>query len=75
VLSNQSFIDTMNSQWDQIAPVSFLLPPEKSREAAGRLKQAFLDGKPLRNDSVIADGLGKLYGDSLIGFGAHRLVL
>nr|UEP64295.1 teratocyte carboxylic ester hydrolase [Cotesia flavipes] len=73
ILENENYTDTMNSEWERIAPVSFLLPPEKSKESANRLKQAYLGGKPLRNDSQTADGLGKLYGDSLIGFGAHRL--
>ncbi|CAH0403286.1 unnamed protein product [Chilo suppressalis] len=73
ILDNENYTNTMNAEWERIAPVSFLLPPEKSTEAANRLKQAYLDGKPLTNDSVTADGLGKLYGDSVIGFGVHRL--
>ncbi|KAL4709555.1 hypothetical protein ACJJTC_007286 [Scirpophaga incertulas] len=73
ILSNQTQTDIMNNEWDRIAPISFLLPPQNSREAAYELKKSYLGGRQLVNDTTTADGLGKLYGDSLIGFGAHRL--
>ncbi|KAL0810671.1 hypothetical protein ABMA28_010004 [Loxostege sticticalis] len=73
VLANETSTTTMDKEWDRIAPISFLLPKEQAKEKAQRLRQEFLAGRKLTNDSFTADGLGKLYGDALIGFGAHRL--
>nr|AJN91193.1 carboxylesterase [Cnaphalocrocis medinalis] len=73
VLQNETMTATMDKEWDRIAPISFLLPKEQAKEKAGRLRDEFLGGRGLVNDTFTADGLGKLYGDSLIGFGAHRL--
>lgn len=74
VLRNQTILDSMNAEWDRLAPIAFILPKDKTAiPSANRLRQAFLDGKQLVNDTFTADGLGKLYGDSLIGFGVHRM--
>ncbi|KAM3957232.1 integument esterase 1 [Aphomia sociella] len=74
VLRNQTIIDSMNSEWNRLAPIAFLLPKDKTAiPSANRLRQAYLDGQQLANDTFTADGLGKLYADSLIGFGVHRM--
>lgn len=74
ILANQTLTDTMNNEWERIAPISFYLPASTSRQASNKLKQAYLGGKDLVNDTASADGLGKLYNDAIIGFGVHRLV-
>ncbi|XP_063834269.1 carboxylic ester hydrolase-like [Ostrinia nubilalis] len=73
VLANETYTTTMDKEWDRIAPISFILPKENAAEKAQKLRQEFLGGRQLVNDSFTADGLGKLYGDSIIGFGVHRL--
>lgn len=60
---------TMESEWARIAPIAFYL--QDSHTAAAALRTAYLDDKPLRNDSFTAENLGKLYSDAIIGFGAH----
>lgn len=65
-------LQTMNEEWERIAPIAFMLPPEGAVPASHRLKKAYLNDNPVRNDSVSADGLGKLYSDSVIGFAVHR---
>lgn len=65
-------MQTMNEQWERIAPISFMLPPEHAAVASRRLREAYLHDKPLTNSSKSADGLGKLYSDGIIGFAVHR---
>lgn len=62
----------MNEEWDRVAPIAFMLPPANQKNAVKSLKQAYLKDKPLVNNEETADGLGKLYGDSIIGFSVHR---
>nr|WNK22296.1 carboxylesterase 21 [Athetis lepigone] len=73
VLNNQTLLDTMNAEWARIAPISFILPRNESSDKLARLRQAYLGDKPLVNDTANADGLGKLYGDSITGFPVHRM--
>ncbi|XP_052749450.1 juvenile hormone esterase-like isoform X2 [Galleria mellonella] len=73
VLKNETLINTMNEEWERIAPISFMLPPENSSVAVSRLKQAYLGGKKLVKDDASAQGLGKLYGDAITGFPTHRM--
>lgn len=62
----------MNEDWDRVAPISFMLPPKGAAVASRRLRKAYLNDNSLKNDSTSADGLGKLYSDSVIGFAVHR---
>ncbi|XP_013187979.1 carboxylic ester hydrolase-like isoform X2 [Amyelois transitella] len=71
VLRNKTILDSFNADWHRLASVAFLLGNHSS--AADRLKQVYLNGHKLENSAVAADGLGKLYADSLIGFGVHRM--
>ncbi|XP_053601613.1 juvenile hormone esterase [Plodia interpunctella] len=71
VLRNKTILDSFNADWRRLASVGFLLGDHPT--AAERLKAAYLNDKRLENNAAIADGLGKLYGDSLIGFGVHRM--
>ncbi|CAD0205698.1 unnamed protein product [Chrysodeixis includens] len=73
VLQNATLLKTMNEEWERIAPVSFLLPPENRSAAVARLREVYLQNKPLANDAQSEKALGRLYGDSVIGFGVHRL--
>lgn len=65
----------MNKNWEEIAPISFALPSEGAKEAAQWLREVYLEGRPLVNDSVAAAELGRLYGDALIGLATHRYLL
>lgn len=65
----------MNTEWHDVAPISFMLPKVNSKDKVDRLRQAYLDYKPLTNDSKSAENLGKLYGDAITGFPVHRLVV
>ncbi|XP_037300630.1 esterase E4-like isoform X1 [Manduca sexta] len=73
ILQNQTLTDRMNSQFEQAAPFSFLLPEENIQTVAKTLKEKYLQNKPLVNDEASAKNLGTLYGDSVVGFGVHRL--
>ncbi|XP_026326329.1 venom carboxylesterase-6 [Hyposmocoma kahamanoa] len=73
ILANATRMQAMNEDWERIAPIAFMLPPEGAAVASRRLRKAYLNDNPLRNDSTSADGLGKLYSDSIIGFAVHRM--
>lgn len=62
----------MNEEWDKIAPISFMLPQENRAVAVKKLKEVYFKGKKLVNDTESEKALGRLYGDSIIGFGVHR---
>ncbi|XP_050676027.1 esterase FE4-like isoform X2 [Leptidea sinapis] len=72
VLNNSTYFNRLTSNWVEAAPIPFLLP-EPSEHAANKLKKVYFNDKPLLNNSETARALGMLYGDSVIGFGAHRL--
>ncbi|XP_053620308.1 juvenile hormone esterase isoform X2 [Plodia interpunctella] len=71
VLRNETLLSQMNNDWDRIAPISFQLSPNISSESKLKLRRAYLGDKPLVNDEASARALGKLYGDSIIGFPVH----
>ncbi|XP_059056062.1 carboxylic ester hydrolase-like [Achroia grisella] len=73
ILNNETLLNTMNNEWERIAPISFALPPENSEETVDRLRQEYFKGKKLVNDETTARALGNLYGDTLIGFPVHRM--
>nr|AJN91195.1 carboxylesterase [Cnaphalocrocis medinalis] len=74
VLKNDTLLKQMNENWNRIAPISFQLPRENASIPAERLRQVYLGGRALvRGDVTSARGLGKLYGDSIVGFRVHRL--
>ncbi|XP_048005125.1 juvenile hormone esterase-like isoform X2 [Leguminivora glycinivorella] len=73
VTQNQTRRDLMNSEWETIAPESFSLPEENSAAASHRLRQAYLDDKPIEDTPESSEALGKLYGDSWIGLNVHRM--
>lgn len=75
VLRNQTLLDQMNSQWESVAPISFLLPrgPEGTHVSRA-LRTAYLHDRPLRNDEDGRRGLGLLYADSIESFPVHRLM-
>ncbi|XP_026735556.1 venom carboxylesterase-6-like isoform X2 [Trichoplusia ni] len=73
ILKNKTLLDPMNSEWNRIAPISFILPRNETSDRLARIKQAYLGGHKLVNDETSTRGLGKLYGDSITGFPVHRL--
>ncbi|XP_049881022.1 juvenile hormone esterase-like [Pectinophora gossypiella] len=83
VLNNETLYSEMSTEWERVAPISFMLPeggqdeqgaggPVPATTAAQRLRDAYFDA-PFANDSSTADALGKLYSDGIIGFGVHRM--
>ncbi|CAG9583493.1 unnamed protein product [Danaus chrysippus] len=76
VLKNETFMKRMNSEWETIAPISFLLPRENktyAKYAARRLRAQYLKDKDLSNDEESARNLGLLYADAIVGFPVHRM--
>ncbi|CAH0715111.1 unnamed protein product, partial [Brenthis ino] len=73
VLRNQTLRDKMNAEWESVAPISFLLPPQPAHAAAA-LRRQYLHDQPLRDDAQSATDLGLLYQDSIESFPVHRLV-
>ncbi|XP_059056063.1 carboxylic ester hydrolase-like [Achroia grisella] len=74
IVQNKTLRDTMNSEWDHYAPISFQLAKDDTAViSAHKLRQAYLKDTPIAENRECADGLGKLYADALIGFGVHRL--
>ncbi|XP_013194783.2 juvenile hormone esterase [Amyelois transitella] len=71
VLKNQTLLDTMNNEWERVAPISFQMSPNISSENKLKLRQAYFGDKTLANDDVSTKALGRLYGDSIIGFPVH----
>nr|XP_049706156.1 juvenile hormone esterase isoform X1 [Helicoverpa armigera]WRX06224.1 CCE024b [Helicoverpa armigera] len=76
VLRNPSAFESWRADWPGKARVALYLAGDNATTttAANRLKQAYLGGKDIANDTATGDGFGKLYSDAIIGFGAHRLV-
>ncbi|CAG9792281.1 unnamed protein product [Diatraea saccharalis] len=73
VIRNESLLNDMNKNWERIAPISFQLPPENSSTIVAILKQKYLNNKPITADDKSARALGKIYGDSIVGFPTHRM--
>ncbi|CAH0714108.1 unnamed protein product, partial [Brenthis ino] len=73
VLKNQTLLDTMNSKWDEVAPISFLLPRKDSGPPRA-LRKAYLHDKPLTYDKESAENLGLLYQDSIESYSIHKMV-
>ncbi|XP_028163835.1 venom carboxylesterase-6-like [Ostrinia furnacalis] len=73
VVRNETLLTRMNAEWEQIAPISFQLPKENASLVANRLKDAYLEEWPLKNDDKSAFALGKIYGDAIVGFNTHRM--
>ncbi|NP_001108339.1 integument esterase 1 precursor [Bombyx mori] len=74
VLQNETLLDELNNDWENIAPIYFSLPQENRTAAVRELRAQYLGDGPLRNDERSTRALGRLYGDSIIGFGVHRMV-
>ncbi|XP_072946424.1 juvenile hormone esterase-like [Epargyreus clarus] len=72
ILQNATLTQQMNDDWYRVAKIAFMLP-EDSRTAAYKIREAYFKGKPVVNDTVTTYSLGRLYGDAVTGFGAHRL--
>lgn len=65
----------MNSEWESIAPISFLLPRENktyAKYAARRLRTQYLKDKDLSNEEESVQNLGLLYADAIVSFPVHR---
>ncbi|KAL0860271.1 hypothetical protein ABMA27_009691 [Loxostege sticticalis] len=73
ILKNETLLNEMNENWNTLAPISFMLPRAQNATAAQRLKEEYLKGKKLVNDTDTAIRLGKLYGDAITGFHVHRM--
>ncbi|XP_045447647.1 venom carboxylesterase-6-like [Melitaea cinxia] len=73
VLQNQTLLDKMNSEWESIAPISFMLPRDNGTHAADRLREEYLHDKPLTNDEESTNNLGLLYQDSIVSYPVHKL--
>ncbi|KAH9640886.1 hypothetical protein HF086_000791 [Spodoptera exigua] len=73
VLKNETLLDTMNNEWDRIAPISFILPHNETSSRLATLRKAYLGDRLLNNDTTTADALGKLYGDAITAFPVHRM--
>ncbi|XP_038218167.1 venom carboxylesterase-6-like [Zerene cesonia] len=72
ILRNETLLRRMNENWEDIAPISFLLPRDNSSNATRRLRHEYcLDD--MRNDSDTAHNLGRLYLDSIESFPIYRL--
>lgn len=71
VLNNPIYTSLMNSEWERVAPLAFLLPAPSDR-AASVLRDFYLKNRTLSNKTEDARDLGRLYGDGVIGFGVHR---
>ncbi|RVE42048.1 hypothetical protein evm_013306 [Chilo suppressalis] len=73
VIRNESLLNDMNANWERIAPISFQLPAENSSMVVAKLKEVYLNNKPLKADEESARALGKIYGDAISGFPTHRM--
>nr|QEE13683.1 carboxylesterase 3 [Mythimna separata] len=73
VLQNETLLKQMNEEWERVAPISFILPQENRAVAVKRLREFYLEGKKLVNDKKSEKALGRLYGDSVVGFNVHRM--
>lgn len=62
----------MNSEWESIAPISFMLPRNNGTHAANRLREEYLHDKPLINDEESTNNLGLLYQDSIVSYPVHK---
>ncbi|CAD0205699.1 unnamed protein product [Chrysodeixis includens] len=72
-LQNAANQEPIDEESKRIAPISFLLPPENRSTAMERLRELYLHNKTLGNDLEGKKALGRFYGDTVIGFGVHRL--
>ncbi|XP_075986053.1 carboxylic ester hydrolase-like [Anticarsia gemmatalis] len=73
ILYNQTLLDTMNAEWDRVAPISFALPRDETHERLAKLRRAYFGDKDLVNDTSTSDALGKLYSDTITAFPVHRM--
>ncbi|XP_032512096.2 juvenile hormone esterase-like [Danaus plexippus] len=76
VLKNKTLTNRMNSEWESIAPISFLLPRENktyAKYAARRLRTQYLKDKDLSNEEESVQNLGLLYADAIVSFPVHRM--
>ncbi|KPJ20505.1 Esterase FE4 [Papilio machaon] len=73
ILNNQTLLDGMNKEWEQIAPISLQVPREGAASKVNRLRQEYFGNKMLSNDTATAKALGYLYGDAIISFPVHRM--
>ncbi|CAH0403288.1 unnamed protein product [Chilo suppressalis] len=73
VIRNESLLNDMNANWERVAPISFQLPAENSSTVVAKLKEVYLNNKPLKADEESARALGKIYGDAIVGFPTHRM--
>ena len=61
----------MNNNWDEIAPISFLLPRNDTRSAR-TLRKIYLHDKPLKNNKESENNLGLLYQDAIESYQVHK---
>ncbi|XP_038218172.1 esterase FE4-like [Zerene cesonia] len=72
VLNNSIYRTQINEDWYKVGPEAFLLPAPSDRSARA-LRAQYLPARRLENTAADNAALGRLYGDAVIGFGAHRL--
>ncbi|CAG4972428.1 unnamed protein product [Colias eurytheme] len=72
VLKNETLLRRMNENWEDIAPISFMLPRDNSSYATQKLRQEY-NLADLKNDSDTAYNLGRLYVDAIESFPIYRL--
>ncbi|XP_067006682.2 juvenile hormone esterase [Anabrus simplex] len=72
ILRNSNWTEEMNTDFERIAPISFLYErgTEQSRRITAGLRKFYLKDQPITNASET--GLGQLYADGIIIFPAHR---
>lgn len=73
VLNNQTLLDKMNAEWSRIAPISFILPRNETKQRMSRLRQAYFGDRALINDTTTAENLGNIYADAITAFPVHRM--
>lgn len=71
---NNSLFDEWNTNWDHIAPISFLYERDtnRSKEISTELYKSYNHDKPISIDNL--QGIAKLYCDGVIAYSEHRLV-
>lgn len=74
VIRNETLMNRMNREWEDIAPISFLYErgTKKSKELSRKLKEFYLKSLDLEKDERSIKGLRELYADGVIGFEVHR---
>nr|AQY62734.1 carboxylesterase [Pieris rapae] len=73
VTRNDTLREQMNSEWERVAPISFLLPRKNAEVPMRTLRRVYLKDRPLKNDETSEHDLGRLYVDSVEGLPVYRM--